>query len=178
MSNFVCGVFTSWKPVSNHNLILHFAINRFVGEDSIHYDLPSNNTNKANKKRISLYIDLQTNEDLSKIDLNNIDKITFVDSRFNNLVYKDSEYTLELNYTTKPYQLNTRVKNGNYVECYYFPMLQDSISNISTSGTHLWTTDSNNTKKMIDINECLEIISRDIVRIPTHINNRTHAIVI
>ena len=67
--NYVCGVFTSWKQLSSNNLILHFAINRVVGKDLIHYDLPSNNTNKANKKRVSLYIDLQTNEDLNKIDL-------------------------------------------------------------------------------------------------------------
>ena len=66
--NYVCGVFTSWKQLSSNNLILHFAINRFVGKDLIHYDLPSNNTNKANKKRVSLYIDLQTNEDLNKIE--------------------------------------------------------------------------------------------------------------
>jgi hypothetical protein len=178
VSSYVCGVFTSWKPVSNKNLILHFAINRFVGLDLIHYDLPSNNVNKNNKKRISLYLDLETHQDLNNIDINNISNVTFVDSRFNNLIYKDSEYTLELSYTTKPYQLSTRTKNGNFVECYYFPMLNDSIVNISDSGTHLWTEDTANTKKITDISECLEIISKDIVRIPTHINNRTHAIII
>ena len=177
-SSHVCGVFTSWKQYSNYNLIIHFAINRFVGTDGIHYDLPANNTNKANKKRISLYIDLETKDDLSKKDLKNLDNISFVDSRFDNLVYKDAEYTLGLSYTTKPYQLINRQKNGNTVECYYFPMLQDSIVSISNSGTHLWTLDNANTKKITDIYECLEIISRDIVKIPTHINNRNNAIIL
>ena len=176
--NYVCGVFTSWKQLSSNNLILHFAINRFVGKDLIHYDLPSNNTNKANKKRVSLYIDIQTNEDLNKIDLNNIENITFVDNRFNNLIFKNAEYTLELSYTTKSYQLSTRVKGNNTVECYYFPMVPESITNISDSGTHLWTEDNLNTRKIVDIMEGLDIMNENIVRIPIHISSRTSAIII
>jgi hypothetical protein len=177
-NSYVCGVFTSWRQYSNRNIIIHFAINRFVGSDLVHYDLPANNTNKSNKKRISLYIDLETKYNLNKGELSSLNGIEFVDNRFNDLIFKDAEYTLELSYTTKPYQLSNRIKNGNFVECYYFPMLQDSIVNISNSGTHLWTEDNNNTRKITDIEHCLELISNDIVRIPTHINNRTSAIVL
>lgn len=178
LSSYVCGVFTSWKQYSNNNLIIHFAINRFVGSDLIHYDLPANNTNKNNKKRISLYIDLETKDNLTRGELSSLKGINFVDSRFDDLIYKDAEYTLELSYTTKPYQLSNRLKNGNYVECYYFPMLADTITTISNSGTHLWTEDNSNTKKIVYIEQALQIISEDIVRVPTHISNRTNAIIL
>lgn len=176
MSTFACGVFTSWKKNKDTNtVVLHFAVNRFVGSDLIHYNLPSNNTDKIHKKRLSLYIELNVLK--GDMDCNEIDSIIFEDDRFNNLVYKSAEYTLELSYTTKNYDLNTRERLGKTVDCYYFPMLADTIVSVSSSGTHLWTEDSNNTKK-IDIDTAIKLLSNDIVRIPDHIKARTTAIVI
>ena len=175
-SSFVCGVFTSWKKQVNSNtIVIHFAVNRFVGIDSIHYDLPSNNLNKTNKKRISLYIELEV--DKGDMFSDDIEGITFVDTRFNDLIFKGTEYVLELSYTTKPYSEVTREKEGKIVQCYSFPMLSDTITSISGAGTHLWSEDRLNTKK-IDIEQAVDIISDCIVRVPSHIKSRTNAIVI
>jgi len=178
MSTFTCGVFTSWKKNKETNTVtIHFAVNRFVGSDLIHYNLPANNTNtdKINKKRVSLYIELPVLK--GDMESNDIECMTFDDHRFNNLIYKSAEYTLELSYTTKGYDVNKRSKEGKLVECFYFPMLSDTIISVSSSGTHLWTEDSRNTKK-IDIEQALDILSKDIVRIPEHIKARTTALVI
>ena len=178
-SSFACGVFTSWKKqVNSNSVVVHFAVNRFVGEDLIHYDLPSNNLNKANKKRISLYIELEVDKDsLAYMFNDDIECITFVDTRFNNIIFKSTEYVLELSYTTKPSVEGTREKEGKVVHCYSFPMLPDTIVSISGSGTHLWSEDRLNTKK-IEIDEALNIISNSIVRVPNHIKSRKNAIVI
>lgn len=179
-NKYVCGVFTSWshikivdgKPV----ITLHFAINRFVGEDKIHYDLPSNNLDKNYKKRIALYIALELKETPTNID--NLSNFKFVDERFNNLSHKKSEYVLELSYTTKPVANNCRQKEGKpTIECYSFPMGSDSIISISEEGNYLWTESNQNTRK-IDIEKAVNIISDNIVRIPDHINNRNTAILI
>lgn len=176
MSTFACGVFTSWKKNNKDNTVtIHFAVNRFVGGDSIHYNLPANNTDKFHKKRLSLYIELPVLK--GDMESNDIEGIIFEDPRFNDLIYKNAEYTLELSYTTKGYDLNRRDKDGKLVDCYYFPMLSDTVISVSNSGTHLWTEDSRNTKK-VDIDQALEILTKDIVRIPEHIKARTTAIVI
>lgn len=176
MSSFACGVFTSWRKQANSNtVVLHFAVNRFVGDNLIHYDLPSNNLSKSNKKRISLYIELEVKD--GDMFSDEIDSITFVDNRFNNLIFKGAEYVLELAYTTKAYALVTREKEGKTVQCYSFPMLGDTIVSVSGSGTHLWSQDILNTKK-IEIDEAISIISDAIVRVPNHIKSRTNAIVI
>ena len=57
-------------------------------------------------------------------------------------------------------------------------MVPESITNISDSGTHLWTEDNLNTRKIVDIMEGLNIMTENIVRIPTHISSRTSAIII
>jgi predicted nucleic acid-binding Zn finger protein len=172
-TSYVCGVFTSWNKIRDGNsLTLHFAVNRFVGKNLVHYDLPSNNNNKQCKKRVSIYINL----DLTKDSTDTCFK--FVDSRFDDLIYKNSEYTLELGFCTNEHNLITRNKDGKQVDCYYFPMLADSIINISSGGTYLWTEDSNNTKKIVDILEAIDIISNNIVRVPSHIRSRVNAVVI
>ena len=57
-------------------------------------------------------------------------------------------------------------------------MVPESITNISDSGTHLWTEDNLNTRKIVDIMEGLDIMNENIVRIPIHISSRTSAIII
>ncbi len=176
MSTFACGVFTSWKKNRDTNtVVLHFAVNRFVGDDLVHYNLPSNNTDKIHKKRLSLYIELEVLE--GDMFSNDIECMVFKDNRFNDLVYKSAEYTLELSYTTKNCSLNTREKDGKTVDCYFFPMLSDTVIAISSSGAPLWTEDSNNIKK-IAIDNAVQMLSNSIVRIPEHIKSRITKVVI
>lgn len=176
--SYACGVFTSWsyvKQIEERNMvILHFAVNRFVGNDQVHYDLPANNLDKRNKKRVALYIDLELVEVPQNID--SLSNFKFVDERFNNLSHKNSEYVLELSYTTKAVSNSCRQKEGKpTIECYYFYMGADTVINVSNQGHYLWTEDSQNTRKITDINDAVNIISNNIVKIPTHINNRNTA---
>jgi hypothetical protein len=178
--SYVCGVFTSWsyvKVVDNKKMItLHFAINRFVGEDTVHYDLPSNNLDKNHKKRVALYLELEL-EDMPS-DMDNLSNFKFVDKRFNNLTHKKSEYVLAISYTTKPVAVTSRSKEGKpNIECYYFSMGADSIISISEEGNYLWTEDNQNTRK-IDIDKAVDIISNNIVKVPDHISNRSTAFLI
>jgi hypothetical protein len=178
--SYVCGVFTSWsyvKVVDNKKMItLHFAINRFVGEDTVHYDLPSNNLDKNHKKRVALYLELEL-EDMPS-DMDNLSNFKFVDKRFNNLTHKKSEYVLSISYTTKPVAVTSRTKEGKpNIECYYFSMGADSIISISEEGNYLWTEDNQNTRK-IDIDKAVDIISNNIVKVPDHISNRSTAFLI
>jgi|NOAtaT_7_FD_contig_81_2500255_length_6699_multi_3_in_0_out_0_5 hypothetical protein len=178
--SYVCGVFTSWsyvKVVDNKKMItLHFAINRFVGEDTVHYDLPSNNLDKNHKKRVALYLELEL-EDMPS-DMDNLSNFKFVDKRFNNITHKKSEYVLAISYTTKPVAVTSRTKEGKpNIECYYFSMGADSIISISEEGNYLWTEDNQNTRK-IDIDKAVDIISNNIVKVPDHISNRSTAFLI
>ena len=180
ISSYVCGVFTSWSHLkTNENkktITLHFAINRFVGDDQIHYDLPANNLDKNHKKRVALYIDLELEE--VPVNMDNLSNFKFVDKRFNNLSHKKSEYVLEISYTTKPVANSSRFKEGKpTIECYYFSVGSETIIAISEEGNYLWTEDSQNTRK-IDIDKAVDIISNNIVKVPDHISNRSTAFLI
>ena len=180
---YACGVFTSWSRVKiqgeKKSITLHFAINRFVGKDGIHYDLPANNNtiDKNFKKRVALYIDAEIVEVPQNTD--NLSNFKFVDERFNNLNHKNSEYVLQFSYKTKASQVNPRVIIGKpTIECHFFSMSSESIIDISKEGHYLWTEDIEKTKKIVNINEAVDIITTNIVRIPAHINSRTMAFLI
>lgn len=179
--SFFCGVFTSWSHIktnnNKHTVILHFAVNRFVGEDKIHYDLPANNFDKKHKDRVALYIELEIEDIPTNVE--SLSNFNFVDKRFNNLTHKTSEYVLQISYTTKNVNnVYRHIEGKPSVNCFFFSMGADSVVEISSEGHYLWTEEFQNTRKITNINEAVNIISSNIVRVPTHINSRTMAYLI
>lgn len=166
----VCGVFTSWflkKGTNNSSTVtLHFAINRFVDKDLVHYDLPANNKQRSNKDRAVLYIELETVSDPGQPE--NLASFNFVDDRFNNLIIKDCEYVLAVYPSTKEMSFYPRNKGDKIVNCYCFNMNESNIATISPEGTFLWTKDKSNLIKMETIEETVKVLREHLIRVPVH----------
>jgi hypothetical protein len=185
-----CGVWTSWTRTNDGRISLHFAVNRYFSKEGIHFIIPNQSAKQAaesgrkTRQRLSLYCVLDPSEPTTG-ELKDLSLIKFVDSRFNNLK-KGPEYVLGAEQLCKsPATRELDFKNstsGTKVTVTYFPVYGDQLTIYADpetgkqESTYLWTSDESKLRRCATVNEAVDIISKDLLVLPSHIQSRQQII--